>query len=105
MHEQAVALNVAQELRAQACALASALDQSGNVSDDEADLVGSLSHYNHAKVRLQSCERVISNLRTCGRDARNQSALAGVRETHQTDIGEQLQLQPKGALLAGETRL
>ena len=77
----------------------------GNVGDDEADLVRRIAHYHDAKVRLQRSERVVGDLGTRGRNARDQRALASVGKAHQPDIRQQFQLQPKRALFAGEAVL
>ena len=78
MNQQPGALNVAQELRAKACAGVRAFDQSGDVGYDEADFfllffVAFLTFdQDDAEVRLERGEGIIGDLRTGGRDARDQ---------------------------------
>ena len=48
-----------------------------------------------AEIRRERRERVVGDLRPRGGDARDQRALAGVRKSDETDVGEQLQPQPQ----------
>ena len=58
-----------------------------------------------AEIRRERRERVVGDLRTRRRDARDQRRLAGVRESDQSDVGQQLQLQPEEPFFAGLARL
>ena len=98
--QQARALDVAQELDAQAVAGMRALDQSRNIGDDERPVIAVVGG-DDAQVRLERGEGVIGDLGPRGRDARNQRGLAGVRETDQSDIGQQLQLEAELVFFAG----
>src|SRR5271157_6285672 len=90
-----------QELRAQPCTFACSLNEPWDVGNHKADLVRWLADRYHAEVRLQRCERIIRDLGTRCRNARDQRALAGVGIADQPDVSQQLQLQPQHALLAG----
>ena len=65
VQQQPRALQVAQELVAEAGAFGRAFDQAGNVGDHEA-LLGRDAH--HAEVRVQRGERIVGDLRPRGRD-------------------------------------
>ena len=82
-------------------ALAGALDEAGDVGDDELAL-GALERAEH---RLERRERVRADLRRGARHAREQRRLAGVRDADEADVGEQLQAQVDPALLADEPAL
>ena len=76
-HEHPGPLDVAQELVAEAPALAGALDEAGEVGDDE---LGVVVEAHHAEVRLEGGERVVGDLRLGRRDRRDQRGLADARE-------------------------
>ena len=90
-------LDVAQELVAEAVAFVRALDQAGHIGDDEAAVV---AQRDHAQVRRERRERVVGDLRTRRGDARDQRGLAGVGESDQADVSDQLQLQAQIPLFA-----
>ena len=96
------ALEVAEELMAEAEAAMRALDQSGHVGDDEAAIV---AQADHAEIRRQRGERVVGDLRPRRRDARDERRLAGVGKADEPDVGEQLQLEAEILLLARFARL
>ena len=81
----------------EAPALAGALDQPGDVGDDE---LGRVVDAHDAEVRLERRERVVGDLRACRRDDADQRALADVREPDERDIGHQLQLELEPPVLA-----
>src|SRR5690606_34333306 len=97
VQQQAVALHVAQEQRAQAGALGRALDQPGDVGDHEA---ARRLHADHAEVRVERGERIVRHLGGRGGDRADEGGLAGIGEPEQAHVGQQLQLQSQGALLA-----
>jgi hypothetical protein len=97
VQQQPRALHVAQEQRAQACALRRSFNDSGDVGDHEA---AECFDADHAQVRVQRGERVVRHLRRGRGHGAHEGALARVREAEQADVGEQLQLQPDVALLA-----
>ena len=100
VHEQARALDVGEEVVAEPGALARALDQAGDVGDHQLALLA----FEHAQHRRERREGVVGDLRRGARQAREQRGLAGVRQAHEADVGEQLQLQLEPALLAGAGR-
>ena len=59
----------------------------------------------HAEIGLKRGERIIRNLGFRGRNARDERGFSGVGESYQSDIGQQLQLQPEAPLLTGLTGL
>jgi hypothetical protein len=65
MHEHLRALDVAQELVSESVPFVGALDQPGDVCDDEAAIV---AHRHNAEIRRERRERVIGNLRPRGGD-------------------------------------
>src|SRR3546814_1974994 len=81
---------------AQAGAVRRALDQAGDVGDHEA---AARLDADHAQVRIQRGERVVGDFRRRRGHGADESALAGVGEAKQADVGQQLELQPKQALL------
>ena len=97
VQQQAGALDVAQEQRAQPGAVGRTLDQPRDVGNHEAAV---RLHADHAQVRIQSGERIVRHLRRGRRHRAHQGALAGVGEAEQADIGQQLELQPEQPLLA-----
>ena len=78
-----------------------ALDKPGHVGDHKGLLVRLLAHGHHAEVGLEGGERVVGDLGPGGGDARDERGFAGVGVADQAHIGQQLQLQPIDALLAG----
>jgi len=101
VHERARALEVREELVAEADALARALDQPGHVGDDELPAVGRVDRAQH---RLQRRERVVGDLRRRVRDAREERRLACVRKPHERRVREQLEVQLDVVLLARRAR-
>ena len=79
-----------------------AFDEARHVGHDEAAVV---AQGHDAQVRRQRRERVVGDLRPRGRDARDERGLAGVREADETDVGQELELQPQLLRLAGHARV
>ena len=102
MHQQAAAVDVAQEVVAQTRAVGRALDDAGDVRHDEARALGDV---HHAEVRKQRREVVVCDLRVRLGDDGKERALAHVREAHEPDVREELQLQEDRVALAGKPRL
>ena len=98
--EQARALDVAQEAVAEPDAVARALDQAGDVRHHEAALVEG----DHAEVREERGERVVGDARARGGDAAQQRGLAGVGQTDQPDVREQLEREAHAPRPAGLAR-
>src|SRR5699024_8077753 len=97
VHQDVTALDVAQEVQAQALALARAGDQPGNVRDG----VAVLARLDHAEVRHERGEGVVGDLRPGGAHRSDEGGLAGTGVAHQGDVRDGLQLEHEGALLAG----
>ncbi len=89
VHERAAALDVPQELQAEALALAGAGDQAGDVGDGVADLAG----LHDAEVGHQGGERVVGDLGPGRGERGDQAGLAGAREADQRDVGDRLELE------------
>ena len=102
MQQQTAALHMAQEVMAQADALAGPFDQAGDVGADEA---GPLAHRYHAQRGHQSGEVVVGDLRLGRADGGDEGGLAHIGETDQAHIGDELQLQRDLDVLTGHTRL
>ena len=88
--EQPRALEVREELVAEADALARAFDQPRHVGDGDLPAVRRLDRPEHRRERR---ERVVRDLRLRVRDASQQRRLARVREADERRVGEQLQAQ------------
>ena len=95
--ERRAALDMAEELEAEALALARALDESGHVGDRVADVAG----LDDPEVRVQRRERVVGDLRPSGRDRGDETGLARRGVADQGDIGDDLQLEEDVAFPAG----
>ena len=97
VEQEARALQMAQELHAEARTVGGALDQPGNVGDDKAARrVGA----HDAEVRRERGERVIGDFRPRGRNGADERALAGIGHPEETDVGQHLELQAQVALFA-----
>ena len=101
MQQYPRALDVAEEAVADAGALGRALDQAGDVGDDEfAALVA-----DDPQLRAQGRERIIADLCAGVADRIEEGRLAGVGQPDETDVGEQFEAQPQPHLLAGDAGL
>ena len=102
MDKQTAAVDMTQEVMAQACTLCSTFDNTGDIRHHEAD---TLFHIDHTQVRIQGGKVVVGDLGPgIGRDG-EQGGLTHIGETHQTHVCQQLQLQNDVTLLAGCTLL
>ena len=99
--QQAGALDVAQELGAEAGAEVRAFDEAGHVGDDEGLLIRLFAHGDDAEVGFEGGEGVVGDLGLGGGDAGDEGGLAGVGIADQADVGQQLEFQAVIALLAG----
>nr|GEU28071.1 probable solanesyl-diphosphate synthase 3, chloroplastic [Tanacetum cinerariifolium] len=97
VQQQTGALQMAQELVAEARAFGGAFDQARDVGDHKAFLVRDADH---AQVREQGRERVIGNLRTGIRHGRNERRFTGVGHAQQTDVRQHFQLEADFAAFA-----
>src|SRR5439155_19246624 len=75
-----------------------AFNQAGNIGNHERAKV---TRVDYPQMRLQSCERIVGDLRSRGRDGRNKRRLAGVRKADQTNVGQQLQFKLQFEFFAG----
>jgi len=94
--EHARALDVAQELVAQAAARMRALDQPGDVGQDKIVVVD----HDHAQHRHQCRKRVVGDLGLGRANYREQGGLAGVGHADDAGIGDELELQAQPVFLA-----
>ena len=101
MQQQARALQVTQELVAQAGAFGRTFNQTRDVGDHKA-LLRTDAH--HAEVGVQCGERVVGNLGARVRDRRDQRGLAGIGHAQQADVGQHLQFQLQAFLFARPAR-
>jgi hypothetical protein len=97
MHQHFRALDVPQEAVAEAMTFMRAFDQSWDIGHHEAAIA---AQRHHAEVGRQRRERVVGDLRARRRDARDEGGLARVGETHEPDVGQQLQLEMQRLHLA-----
>jgi hypothetical protein len=89
---------VAEELDAQPGTVVRALDEPGNVGEDQ-DVP--TAHLGHAQVGVKGGEGVGGDLWPRPGEGGEQGGLAGVGEPDQADIGDQLELQMDAALRPG----
>ncbi len=101
MQQQARALQVPEKANTEADAVGGALDQPGNVGDDETAM---RREAHDPEVRVQRRERVVGDLRPRRRDRANEGRLAGVRQAEQADVGDDLELEAELELLARRAR-
>ena len=100
MQEHARALQVLQEADAETGAVRRTLDETRDVRHDEAS-AGSRGH--HPEIRVQRGERVIGDFRPRRRNRADQCRFAGIRQTEQAHIRNQLQFQCELALFARQS--
>ena len=102
VHEHAGALEVREELVAEANALACALDQPRHVRDRQLPPVGRVDS---AEDRRERRERVFGDLRPRVRDSRQKRRLTRVRKPDESRVGQELQPQLELGLPAGQPDL
>ncbi len=101
MDQHPATLDMAEEAVADPGTVGSALDQAGDIGDDEfAALVS-----DDAKLRAQRREGIGADLCLGIGNAVDEGRLARIGEADQADVGEQLQAQPDPHFLARPTRL
>ena len=100
MEEHAAALDMAEEAVAEPMALMRALDQAGNVGEDEFAPVGP----HDAEARMQRREGIVGDLRLGRGDGGEEGRLAGIGQADEAGIGDQLEPQPDRLLLARQGR-
>ena len=89
VHQSAAALDMAEEPVAEAVTLMRALDQAGNVGEHKIAPVDP----DDAETRMEGGERIIGDLRLGGRNRGEEGRFAGVRQTDEACVGDQLQPQ------------
>ena len=89
VHQGGAALDVTQEVVAEALAFAGALDEAGNVGDGEADVAG----LDHAQVGDQRGEGVVGDLGARSGHGRDEARFACGREADQGDVRNGFQFQ------------
>ena len=97
MQQNAATLDMAEETVAKADALVRALDQAGNIGEHEFAPVD----LDDAELRLQRGERIVGDFRLGRADGGKECRLPGIRQADDAGIGDQLEPQPDGVLLAG----
>ena len=97
MEQHAAALDMAEETIAQPDALMRALDQAGKVGEHESATVD----LDHAELRMQRGEGIIGDLRLGRAHDRQERGLARIGQSDDAGVGDQLEPQPDGELLAG----
>ena len=98
MQQHARALDMAEEAVADADALVRALDQAGNVGQHELARVDA----DDAEIGVQGGEGIVGDLGLGRRHRREEGRLAGIGQPDQPGVGDQLEPQPDGHLLAGQ---
>ena len=89
VQDQGRALDMTQELMAQALALGRALDETRDVGND----IGILAGTHHAEIGHERGERVVGDLGASGAHAGDERGLTDTRETHEGRIGHELHLE------------
>ncbi len=96
MQQHLRALDMAEEARAEARAFVRALDQPRNVGQHE--IVVARAH--HAEIGMQRGEGVVRDLWLGRRDGSEERRFAGVGQSDEAGVGDQLQAQPDRQLVA-----
>jgi hypothetical protein len=96
MQQHAAALDMAEEAVPQTEALVGAFDQTRYVGEHEFVAVDA----HDAELRMECCERIVSDLGFCGAHGREQRGFSGIGQSHDAGVGNQLEPKPYGALLA-----
>ena len=102
MHEETRALEVSEELMAEAGAVGRALDEPGDVGDGQLALLRPVHHAEHG---LERRERVVRDLRLRVRDPPEERRLAGVREAGERRVDDELEPELELELVSGEAGL
>src|SRR5579884_1745186 len=101
MNQQPGSLDMCKKVVAQTGASALAFDQPRDIRDHDLAIVA----LERAKHGLEGRERVVGDLRVSSREPREQRRLAGVRQAHKSDVGEELELERQPALVSGQATL
>lgn len=95
------ALDVLEELDPETSSVTRTLDQAWDVGNDE---IAVLVDRHDSQARLERGERIGSDLGASARDDRQQGRLAGVGQTDQSDLSDQLETQAHPTFLTGLPR-
>src|ERR1700735_5525627 len=93
MGEDAGALDVFEELDAEAGAEVRAFDEARHVGYGEATLIGSVADLDDAEVGFEGGEGVVGNLGAGGGEARDERGLADVGIAYEADVGEEAEFE------------
>src|SRR5437763_720810 len=96
VNEKPRALDVPQELLAEAKTAARPLDEPGDVGDDELAIV----EPRDAQIRNERREWIVRDLRSSAGESREERGLSRIRQTGEADVGEELELEVNLPLLA-----
>src|SRR5439155_835872 len=96
VNEKPRALDVPQELLAEAETAARPLDEPGDVGDDELAIV----EPRDAQIRNERRERIVRDLRSSAGESREERGLSRIRQTGEADVGGELELEVNLPLLA-----
>ena len=97
MQQHGAAFDVAEEAVAEAGAFVRALDQAGDVGEDEFLRRGQADD---TELRVERGEGVVGDLGFCGGDDGQEGGFTGVGQADKAGVGDQLQAQPDPAFLA-----
>ena len=89
MNDDLCALDMAQKLKTQSDALGSALDQSGNIRDDETIPI----QIHHAQIWAECCKMIIRDFRPGIGHTGKKRGFPHIRKAHKPYIRDDLQLQ------------
>src|SRR6185437_12786298 len=89
---------MSQELKPEACPFSGALDQARNVGHHETAPDPAVDH---PEVRVQRGEGIVSDLGTRSGEGADQRRLAGVRQSQQAHVRDQLELERERAAFSG----
>src|SRR5579862_8450565 len=99
MQKDAAALYVAEKAVAEADPFVRTLDEARNIGEHEFASI----NVHDAELRIERGKRIIGDLRLGGADGGKERRLSGVRQSHDTGIGDELEPQTNGVLLTRET--
>ena len=105
MDEDAGALDVFEELDAEAGAEVRAFDEAGHVGDGEGLLVGEVADLDDAEIGFEGGEGVVGDLGLGGGEERNQRGFADVGVADQAGVGEETEFEAEVAGFAGAAEL
>src|SRR5690606_11640334 len=97
MQQQPCTLQVSQELMPQPGTVRCTFDQARNIGNHETFF---MTYTHHTQIRMQSGEWIIGNLGACIRHCSDESRLARIRHTQQTNVCQYFQLKTQFTPLA-----